>query len=78
MAIKPFCRIDIELLNDSSDTSSIELDGVPLCSCDTWEWEEPHGISIGRQERIHDTIKRVAQILKDHRDEKTKNNEEAR
>jgi len=58
----PFVDIEISLLNDETDTSSIELNGVSLCSCNEWD--------VGKcpQAEIHDTITKVAQILRDHRD----------
>lgn len=65
--IEPFKEISIELLNDATDSSSIELDDILLCSCNSFDWEPPDGISNELQNQIHDTVKRIKQILEDYR-----------
>jgi len=63
--IKPFQEIDFTLLDDFTDRSSIELDGITLVSGNEFD---PDDENI--QHEIHDTIKRVSGILQQYRDGK--------
>lgn len=68
--VNSFMDIDMSLLNDMSDRSSITLDGIVLGSCNSFELTEEGNISDDDQMEIHETIKQVFQILSDYRDGK--------
>lgn len=63
----PFVEIDIQLLNDATDQSNIELDGIVLVSGNEFTINEHGEIEFGMQEKIHDTIKRIKEILTKHK-----------
>lgn len=72
MAIEtaPFREISVSLLNDGTDSSGIELDGVTFCSCNEWDASVDGTVPLAVQTAIHDTLSRVASILEDYRDGK--------
>lgn len=66
----PFKEINYDLMNDDTDASILELDGIELCSCNSWDIGPFGGIPDAMQEAIHSTIRRVGEIIKDYRDGK--------
>lgn len=60
--VKPFQEIDVVLLNDVTDASYLTLDGITLASANEIDLDDIGG-RIKLQERIHDTVQRVADIL---------------
>lgn len=67
--IEPFRKIDIQLLDDVSDSSNIELDGINFASANVFNVDNKgEMVDSEIQGKIHDTLIRMSHILKVYRD----------
>ena len=67
--IDPPKEIDYALLDDTADASYIEIDGIVLASANQFAIDS-HGCMVDEnmQQRIHDTVGLVADLLLAYRD----------
>jgi len=64
---QPFAEIDLSLLNDHTDCSTLTVDGLSLMTVTEYDYV-PGMEKHPQQEEIHEKLQRICRILSDYRD----------